>query len=117
MTGRLQTMTNDWSIVTLDGSGGLNSAPQSAPGSININDAYIRSVGLWLSQINFNGYTGPQGPAGPPGPPGPQGPAGSYGGPHGPVIGVNRLGCGEIQMVYSDGYVEYMRINMCSDQN
>ncbi len=52
MTGRLQTMTNDWSIVTLDGSGGGNGTPQAAPGSIHINDGYIRSVGLWISQIS-----------------------------------------------------------------
>lgn len=51
MTGRLQTRTNDWSMVTSEGAGGLNSAPLTAPGSIHINDAYIRSVGLWLSQI------------------------------------------------------------------
>ncbi|ANN80802.1 shufflon system plasmid conjugative transfer pilus tip adhesin PilV [Bordetella flabilis] len=98
MTGRLQTTHNDWSVVALDQNGNANAAKQSAVGSLYINDAYIRSVGMWLSQINFNGYPGPQGPAGPQGPPGspgstgPQGPPGSFPGntgPHGPVISVD----------------------------
>ncbi|MGS1117400.1 shufflon system plasmid conjugative transfer pilus tip adhesin PilV [Castellaniella sp. UC4442_H9] len=101
MTGRLQTRHDDWSVVTMDGAGSLNAAGQSATGSLNINDAYVRSVGKWLSQINFDGYAGPPGPQGPQGPPGPSV------GPYGPVISVTSGGpCGNYLVFgFSSGYV------------
>lgn len=109
MTGRLQVRQNDWSLVTLDGSGATNAIGQSTAGSINVNDAYIRSVGKWLSQINFNGYAGPQGPTGPQGPPGPSV------GPYGPLISVAAAGpcSNQLRFVYSSGYTYSYQIFDC----
>jgi prepilin-type N-terminal cleavage/methylation domain-containing protein len=80
MGGTLGVATNAWSMVGFDAAGNANAAAQNPAGSVNINDAYVRSVGRWLSQINFDGYAGPAGPQGPQGPagaPGAPGPAGT----------------------------------------
>ena len=93
MTGRLtvdtpgdwaiNSQSNNWSMVTADGSGNLNSAATSSAGSIHVNDIYVRSVSKWVSQINWAGVAGPQGATGATGSTGatgaqgPQGPQGS----------------------------------------
>lgn len=42
---------DDWSLITADSTGGLNSAPASNVGSLNVNDIYLRSVGVWASDL------------------------------------------------------------------
>jgi hypothetical protein len=86
--------TSGWSTIAADGSGANNSAPQSPDGSMSVNDTYIRSAGLWASQIaaiaitanntanaaNTRAMTaGPQGSAGGSGLQGPQGIQGNQG--------------------------------------
>jgi hypothetical protein len=121
MTGRLQVGTNDWSFVGLDAGNNMNVAPQNPAGSLDINDAYVRSVGKWLSQINFAGIVGPPGPTGPQGPQGPQGPSGSVG-PHGPVVSVSlgfdptvSFSC--LYETFGDGTVEAVYCNPPANDN
>ena len=60
MSGTLQVNQNSWSLIAMNGSGGANAAAQSPTGSLYINDAYVRSMGKWLSQV-LSGF-GPHGP-------------------------------------------------------
>lgn len=60
MTGALQVNQNSWSMLAMNGSGAPNAAAQSPAGSLYINDAYVRSIGKWISQV-LSGF-GPHGP-------------------------------------------------------
>ena len=53
--GNIAGHNNWWSMITRDGWGGDNVSPQSAAGSLYVNDIYVRSAGRWASQIANNG--------------------------------------------------------------
>ena len=54
--GRTTNLNSDnWSAVARSYGGGANVAPRSNSGSMNVNDIYVRSAGMWLSQIAANG--------------------------------------------------------------
>lgn len=57
MLARISSKTDDWAIVTTNSAGAQNAAPQTAPGSLHVNDIYIRSIGKWASQLgSTTGY-------------------------------------------------------------
>lgn len=53
--GNISGQSNWWSMITRDGWGGDNANPQSAAGSLYVNDVYVRSAGKWASQMANQG--------------------------------------------------------------
>ena len=53
--GIIYGVSNNWGMQLLNAGWGGNGAPQSAVGSANVNDIYIRSIGKWASQLGSGG--------------------------------------------------------------
>jgi hypothetical protein len=49
--GNTYNVSDSWGFLAYNSAWGANAQPQSAIGSIYVNDGYIRSAGKWLSQM------------------------------------------------------------------
>lgn len=62
--GYIYTTSNNWGLLTYGAGFNVNSDPQNPVGSIYTNDIYLRSIGMWASQLSGGGGGGSGGGGG-----------------------------------------------------